>query len=148
MESAKEYLKEMERMDNAIDRLLAIRSSLFDKATHITPTLKQDVVSSGGTCQDLVGNISAKIVDLEKEIDRLTDLFYDRKCEVATLLGEVFKISKKQHDLLKMKYLEGKRLPQIAIEMGYEDVDGANKLHGRALETFDRIMKERKEEGA
>ena len=95
-----------------------------------------------------MGNAIAKIADLDAEINAKVDRYVDRVREASELLEEVSKRNLPHYIVLAKRYTENKTWAQIASEMNYADTDGAKKLHGRALQTFDAILQERKEEGA
>ena len=141
-------MSEIRRLDTVIDAKLAERDALYEMLLHITPTLKQDVVSSGGFQQDKMSNAIAKIVDLDKELNDKIDRLVDHKREADMLMEEVSKRNLLHYKILVKRYIEDKTWAQIASEMGYSDTEGAKKLHGRALQTFDQILKAHKEEGA
>lgn len=92
-----------------------------------------------------MGNAIAKIADLDDEINAKVDRYVDRVREASELLEEVSKRNLSHYTVLTKRYTKDKTWAQIASEMNYADTDGAKKLHGRALQTFDAVLREHKE---
>lgn len=138
MGSAKEYLQKIKYYDNRIDAGLEELSRLEELVTRITPVLKQDVVSSSGS-QDKLGDTVAEIADLRTKINRDTDAFIDLKREALVLLAKVKNPT--YYAILHKRHFEYKKWEQIAVEMnyGYRNV---TKLHGRALQAFEKVLHE------
>lgn len=142
MESAKEYLLSIKRYDTIIDAKQREIDDLYALITRVTPVLKTDVVSGGGS-QDKIGNAIAKITDLQAELNRDIDHFVDLKREVAAKLSKVTRAE--YYEILHKRYFEYQSLEQIAVSMNYT-YRWIRRLHGRALNVFGKIMNE--EEGA
>ena len=104
----------------------------------ITPTLKQDVVSSSGS-QDKLGDAIAKIVDLEAEINEAVDNYIAKKREVRNVIDRI--PDSDQYAVISRKYLLNETLEQIAVEMNmsYRNVC---YIHGKALQSVNKILRE------
>ena len=137
MANAKHFLQQIKLYDSKINSLLEELDNLKAMTLKITTTLKQDVVSSGGS-QDKIGDAIAKIVDLEAEINAAVDGFVNKKKAVNDVLDKVH--DPDQYAVLYKRYILYKRWEQIACDMSmtYRNV---LYIHGRALQTVDRIMK-------
>lgn len=137
MADAKRFLQQVKLYDSKINSLLEELDNLKAMVLKITTTLKQDVVSSGGN-QDKIGDAIAKIVDLEAEINAAVDGFVNKKKAVNDVLDMVY--DPDQYAVLYKRYILYKRWEQIACDMTmtYRNV---LYIHGRALQTVDRIMK-------
>lgn len=137
MADAKRFLQQVKLYDSKINSLLEELDNLKAMTLKITTTLKQDVVSSGGN-QDKIGDAIAKIVDLEAEINAAIDGFVNKKKAVNDVLDMVY--DPDQYAVLYKRYILYKRWEQIACDMTmtYRNV---LYIHGRALQTVDRIMK-------
>ena len=85
MTDAKAYLQQVKLYDTHINNKLAELSRLKALSTQITSTIK-DVPAFGGGSQDKLGNIVAKIVDLESEINEAVDAYIDKQREIGRLL--------------------------------------------------------------
>lgn len=143
MESTK-YLREIKKLDKIISSELDEVDSLYAMITRITPVLKDDVVTGSGNT-DKIGNAISKIVDLREEINRDIDKLVDKKREASALLKKLD--NPLHYEVLHKRYVLFESFEQISLEMGYT-YRNICYIHGRALQAFDRILKERKEEGA
>lgn len=143
MESAK-YLREIKRLDSIINSGIAEMDAIYAMITRITPVLKDDVVKGSGNT-DKIGNAIAKLVDMREELNRDVDKLVDKKREASALLKKLQ--NPLHYEVLHKRYVLFESFEQISIEMGYT-YRNICYIHGRALQAFDRILKERKGEGA
>lgn len=134
--NAKRYLQQIGRCDARINAMLAEVEDMYAMVTKITPTLKQDVVTGGGT-QDKIGDAVAKIVDLKDEINREIDRFVDLKREAAAMLDKME--NHLYYIILHRKYVQYESLEQIAADMHYT-YRWICILHGRALQEFAEVL--------
>lgn len=144
MTEAQEYLMQIRKCDSLINRKMAKKAALYEMITRTTPTLKSDVVSGGGD-HDRTADAIAKMIDLEEEINRDIDHYVDLQREVEKLLDRVAEKNARHHELLCRRYISYESFDHIAAEMGYAATRGATKLHGRALQTFEKVMHESRE---
>lgn len=133
----KEYLGQIKRADTMIDSKIKELENLRSMRTRVTSTLSADVVSRTRST-DPLGDATARILDLEREINEQIDKFVDLKREVLALLEKVK--HEKQYRVLHARYILYHTWEHIADEMGYSYY-GVCKLHGRALQTVEKIMK-------
>lgn len=136
---AKAYLLRLEQCDARINAMQDKLDSLYDQATRITPTLKQDIVSVGGN-HDKVGDTVAKIVDLRNEINRQIDYYVDLQQEANELLNKLQ--DNVYHTILYRRYMLGDTFAQIAAEIGKGE-RWTNSLHGYALVAFADLLAEK-----
>lgn len=136
--NAKRYLQQIGRCDARINAMLAEVDGLYAMVTKITPTLKQDVVTGGGS-QDKIGDAVAKIVDLKDEINREIDRFVDMKREALAMLDKME--NHLYYIILHRRYMQHEALEQIAADMHYT-YRWICILHGRALQEFDSVLTE------
>lgn len=139
--AAKDYLRQVIICDAHINSKLEEVSRLRDLATKITSSIKPDAVSSGGGMSDKIGNAVARIIDLENEINSEIDRLVDLRNDVESVLSLIK--NEKQYAVLQKRYIQFKTWEQIAEEIGYSYY-GVCKLHGRALQTVEAILAERK----
>ena len=142
MNEAKEYLKGVKLLDAQINARLSEKEDLEDKLKHITPNLSFDKGSGGGGTQDKLGGMVARIVDLERAINADIDRFVDLKNEALELLAKMENPT--YLTLLHRRYFQHNTFERIASDMGYS-WRWVCKLHGRALQEFDKILKQKKE---
>jgi hypothetical protein len=136
---AKSYLKRIEQCDARINAMQDKLDSLYDQATRITPTLKQDIVSGGGN-HDKVGDTVAKIVDLRNEINRQIDYYVDLQEEANALLNKL--ADNVHYTILYRRYMLGDSFATIAAEIGKGE-RWTNSLHGYALVAFADLLPEK-----
>lgn len=134
--SAKRYLQQIRRLDTKINRDIEELHRLKAMTTKITPTLKQDVVSGGGT-QDKLAEAMSKIIDFEEEINREIDCFVDARKAVTATIDKVE--DARLHTVLNMRYVQFKTWEQIACYMG-RSYQWVCKLHGTALQVVEKII--------
>lgn len=141
VKEAKDYLLQIRLLDTQVDCMLSNVDSLRESLLRITPTLKQDVVT-GGSSHDRMSSTIAKIVDLEKEINVKVDAYIDKKAQIISLLEKV-----RNPDYLKvlqLRYIDYNTFEEMALEMHYSHC-WICRLHGRALQTFAKIMDKERE---
>lgn len=141
MIGAKEYLQGIAALDARINVLLAEKDTLKDRLRHITPNLSLDKTMGGGGTQDKAAAIIAKMIDLESEINGEIDRLVDTKREALALLDRMDNPT--YMTVLHRRYFLRASLPAIAADMGYT-VRGMQKLHGRALQAYDKLLAEKK----
>lgn len=140
MIAAKEYLLNIEKLDAQINVRLSEKDDLKEKLLHITPTLSPDKGSGGGGTQDKVAGIIAKMIDLESKINADIDRFADMKQEALALLDKMENAT--YMTVLHRRYFLHETFERIAIDMNYS-WRWVIKLHGRALQAFDKLLKEK-----
>ena len=131
----KQYLSQIERLDKMIQNKLSEIYQLKTMACSVTVSNEKERVQTSSD-NDRLGSTVAKIVDLEKETDRLVDRFVDLKKEIMSIISMIK--SERHREILFKKYLEQKSLYEIAEELGMTD-RGCKKAHKRALEEFEKI---------
>lgn len=137
MTDAKAYLKQVKLFDTHINNKLAELGRLKDMLLKITSTLKDDVVS-GSRDQDKLGSGVARIIDLQKEIDKAVDEFVDKKQEIRAVVDKIEDAD--QLDVIYKKYFLYESFEQIACEM-HMTYRNVCYIHGRALESIEEILK-------
>ena len=131
----KQYLGQIERLDKMIQNKLSEIYQLKTMACSVTVSSENDRVQTSSD-KDRLGSTVAKIVDLEKETDRLVDSFVDLKKEIMSIISMIK--SERHREILFKKYFEQKSIYAIAEELGMTD-RGCKKAHKRALEEFEKI---------
>lgn len=142
MIDAKEYLKQVQLYDVHIDGKLQDLETLKAMATKITTTLKLDAAFGSGN-QDRLGEVVARIVDLQNEINQAVDDFVDLKRDVNAILDKI--TNPDQLQVLYKRYFEYKTWEQIACEM-HMTFRNACYIHGDALKSVAAILERKGEE--
>lgn len=134
---AKSYLRQVKLYDTRINMKLEELAALEESILKITPTLKEDVVSSGGS-QDKLGDAVVKMVDLKNEINAYIDKFVDAKRAVGDIIDRMDNAD--QFQVIHRRYVLYESFEQIACEMcmTYRNVC---YIHGKALQAVSEILK-------
>ena len=103
----KQYLQQIERLDKMIQNKLSEIYQLKTMACSVTVSNDGERVQTSSD-KDRLGSTVAKIVDLEKETDRLVDRFVDLKKEIMSIISMIK--SERHREILFKKYLEQKSL--------------------------------------
>ena len=135
---AKEFLQQVRRCDIQINSLLEEKAQMEALARKVTSSWGGEHVSGSGN-QDKLGDTVAKILDLERKIDKAVDSFVDKKAEVRAVIE---KVTNPDHlELLLKVYIHYETLEKVACEMGYT-YRNACYIHGRALQTIEALLAE------
>lgn len=142
MSEAKEYLMGVKLLDAQINMRLNELDMLKDKLKHITPVLQQDKVDSIGGTQDRMAQTIAKIVDMEQAINADIDRYADMKSTAMAMLDKLENPT--YMTVLHRRYFLHHTWEKIACDMNYT-YRNVCYLHGRALQAFDRLLKQDEE---
>ena len=133
---AKEYLGQIDFLDRLIQNKQFEVYQLKCLATNVTAPMGTEPVQNSNV-SDKVGNITAKIVDLEIEINGLIDQYIDEKQKRITLIEQID--DPLQYSILHKKYIQRKSLTEIAEEEHFSYV-WVNKNHGYALKKIQNFL--------
>ena len=86
--------------------------------------------------QDKLADAIAKIVDLEKEIDKLVDGMIAQRNRIINQIDALG--NTKEYRVLTMRYVKGLKMSQIAFEMDLT-VDSTKRIKRDALKIFESI---------
>lgn len=138
MNDAKEYLSQYEKCERKVRNKLYELERMRSLATKVTSSLSGEAVS-GTKNNDKMSDTVTRIIELQNEINECIDACIDKKKEIETVIDGVTNI--KQHDILVKRYVLLMTWEQIACAMDYS-YWGACKLHGRALQAVETLLKE------
>lgn len=130
-----DYLKQIERLDRMIQNKLSEINQLKHIATSITIAPKEVNVQTSSD-KDRMGNAVAKLLDLEKETDRLVDEYIDKRKRIIEQIDGIEDTN--MYHVLSERYIMRKDLSVIAVEMGYS-FKQVCRIHGNALVEFERL---------
>lgn len=137
MIDAKRYLQQVKQCDMRIKIKMEDLEQLKAFTTKVTSTLS-DVSVSGTKNNDKLGDAIVRIIELQNDINCEIDRFVDLKKEVCAVLDKVS--NEDQYNVLYKRYILHHTLVRIAADMNYS-YRGICKLHGRALQAVERILK-------
>ena len=141
--TAKEYLRQIKRLEIKIDQRRQERDRLLSDAMgNGSPRLSRDRVQTS-VSGDTMGEKLVECADIQTEIDALIKkLVADRH----RIIGEIHMLTDARYiQILYLHYVEGKRLEDVAETMVKTNgepysYDHIASLHGMALQEFDRII--------
>lgn len=140
--TADEFLSQIKKYDMLIDNKLGERHKLWCLATKITVPTDREVVQTSGV-SDKVGNIAAKLVDLENEIDSLIDDYINIQRDCIGVIEKLVDYPV-EYRVIHKRYVLYRSFAEIACEENYS-LDGIMKIRRRALRRIEAILKERNE---
>lgn len=131
--TAKEYLKEIRKMDVSIDQKQIEYDTLKCSRTYVggmdysAERVQTSPDGAGFT------RISDRLTDLQREIDEEIDRWHDMRHE---RINQIQQLSKTEYvDILFRRYVRYQSLETIASELGFSYNYTCN-LHGEALQEF------------
>lgn len=130
----KEYLGQLERLDKMIQNKLSEIYQLKTMACSVTVSNDSERVQTSAD-KDRLGNTIAKIVDLEKETDKLIDSFIDKRNHIIEQIDGIKDVN--MYHVLSSRYVSKKTFDEIAAEMNYSRMQ-INRIHGKALLEFEK----------
>lgn len=140
--TAKEYLSQVSRCDTRIKALIRTRDLLRSKALcNSSPRMDTDKVSSSGGSSSPMSDAVDRYIDIERELDAMQDEYGALILKIAK---QIDAIDDDRHaEILRLRYVEGKRLEDIACIMrkrdgGMYNYEYIKRLHGYALAAFAR----------
>lgn len=135
---AKDYLRQLQKLDRLIENKLAELQQWRAMATCTTQQLNADKVQSSGNPQKMADAV-IKIIDIEAEIDRCVDTLVDTKRDVINTLE---RLNPSEYDLMHKVYVQNFTLDDYANTNG-KSYGWAKNKHSRALKKVQRMLDER-----
>ncbi len=134
--TAKEHLQQIRILDTRINNKLVERFQLDCLRTNITSSLSSEPRGSGGVT-DKVGNITAKLIDLEEQINRMVDEFVNQKQECISFIEKI--PDPLLYTVLHKHYVQYKSLSEIAVEEAYS-YQYMLEIHKKALKAYENLL--------
>lgn len=132
----KEYLQEVELLDERIKNKQVELYQLWCLATSITSAPDKEPIQNSGV-SDKVGNTVAKITALSEEINQMIDHFIDEKEKRIKLIETLDNAL--EYTVLHKHYIQYKTFTLIAEEMGYS-YDYILEVHPKALKKLENLQ--------
>ncbi len=126
---ARDYLGQGFRLDQRINSKIEQVRSLNDLAAKCTSTIT-GMPGNPNRGKDSIGDIIAKIVDLQEEINRDIDALVDLKAEIYSVIRAIDNVE--CQTLLELRYLSFMRWEEIAVQLNY-GMENIYRLHRKAL---------------
>ena len=131
----KQYLSQIERLDKMIQNKLSEIYQLKTMACSITVSNENDRVQTSYD-KDRLSSVVSKIVDLEKETDKLVDSFIDKRSHIISQIDELDNID--YYHVLSMRYVARNTFEEIASKTNWS-IRKVFSIHGEALKEFERL---------
>ena len=135
---AKEYLRQLQKLDRLIENKLAEKEQWRAIATSTTTQLTPDKVQSTSNPHKMADAIH-KIIEIEAEIDACVDRLVDTKREV---ISTIERLNPTEYDLLHKVYVQFFTFDEVADKKG-KSYSWVTTVHGRALKNVQRLIDER-----
>lgn len=138
--TADEFLQRIEIYDSLVDAKISERDKLWELATKITVPTDREAIQTSGV-SDKVGNIGAKLADVERELDEIIDEYIDIQRECIKLI-ERLADKPIEYKVIHKHYVLYKTLVEIEREENYS-YDGIMRIKKRALQRIEDFMREK-----
>lgn len=135
---AKEYLKQLRKIDKLIENKLIEKEQWKSKALRITSSFGGEKVQTNSNKQKMSSAID-KCVDLEKEINIYIDELSEIKKDILTVIEQ---LPPDEYDLMHKIYVQFKDLTTVTIESD-KSYSWVTTTHGRALIKVQNILDKR-----
>ena len=130
----KEYLNQIERLDRMIQNKLSEIYQLKTMACSVTVSNETDRVQTSSD-KDRLGSTIAKIVDLEKETDKLVDEFVDKRNHIIGQIDNMENVD--YYHILSLRYVSRDTFENIADKTGWSKRH-VLRMHGQAILAFEK----------
>lgn len=137
--TVKELLGRHFEINNAINSKLEQIAELKSLATKITVSPFNGGSFSEGTYSDRVGRTTARIIDLESEINREIDKLVDLKYRINEVLSALN--NNTWRTVLERHYILNESWEKISEKVGYS-ARHINRIHNQAIEYLERLFGE------
>lgn len=131
----KQYLSQIERLDKMIQNKLSEIYQLKTMACSVTVSNEKERVQTSSD-KDRLGSTVAKIVDLEKETDRLVDSFIDKRNHIIGQIDGLDNVD--YYNVLSMRYVGRDTYEEISNKTNWS-IRKVFSMHGEALKEFERL---------
>lgn len=134
--NAVDYLNQVKMCDKKIKNKMLEKEQWFTLATKTTcPSDGERVQSSGNP--DKMSNAVARMIEVDKEINRMIDSFVNLKQEVIRTIEQID--DSKLYDILHMIYIQYMKPSEVADVLNYS-YQWTYELHNRAISKIQIII--------
>lgn len=131
----KEYLQQIERIDRRIQNKLAEIYQLKQMACSVSVANEGERVQTS-IRNDRLAETVAKIIDKEKEANKMVDEYVDTKANIIRQIESLENTD--YYHILFNRYIIRKKWEDIATDLNYSVRDVTRK-HGKALQEFEKM---------
>lgn len=136
---AQEYLEQVDKLNAMIENKMAEVKQWRDIALGITSNSEGERVQSSGSKQKMADALD-RVVDMQAEINNLIDSLIDLKQEI---IRTIELLNATEYDVLHKRYIQGMAFDEVGASKG-KSKSWATTVHGRALQSLNKILDERK----
>lgn len=136
---AKQFLRQLKKLDKMIENKLAEKARWKAIATGTSAQIGGEKVQSSGSQQKMADAV-CRYVDIEKEIDEQIDILIDTRQDVISVIE---KLKTTEYDILHKMYVQYMSLYDVA-DIYNKSYSWATTVHGRALKNVQSILDQRK----
>jgi predicted secreted protein len=133
--TTKDYLNQINRLDKMIQNKLSEIYRLKTMACSVTVSTDKEAVKTSSD-KDKLGSTVSKIVDLEKDTDKLIDEFIKKRNDIISQIDNMENVD--YYHVLSMRYVNQNTFEEIAQATNWS-IRKIFTLHGRALQEFERL---------
>lgn len=137
--NAKEFLRQIKKMDKLIENKMAEVQRWKDIATNVSPNMSGERVQSSGNPHKIADAIG-RYIDLEREINQDIDKLVDAKKDVISVIEM---LNATEYDVLHKVYVQGFTFDEVAFACKHSR-SWATTIHGNALKHVQSILDNRK----
>lgn len=139
---AKKYLEQLKTIDRKINQLYREKERM---EAQLSPgsTAPKEVQVLSSVPADPMGDKVAAIVDIEREMDRLSDQLIKKRSEILNVIHSLD--DSNCIDLLYKRYMEYKQWKDVEKEMNYSHKQ-TMRIHGRALSLVRKKVEKMKDD--
>ena len=131
----KQYLSQISRLERQIQNKLSEIYQLKTMACSVTVSSDGERVQTSGD-KDRLGNVVTKIVDLEKETDKLVDEFLSKRNHIIEQIDNMD--NEDYYHVLSLRYA-GKNTFEDIAKITYWSLRKVFMIHDKALAEFEKL---------
>lgn len=135
---AKDYLRQISKLDKLIENKIAEMERWKVIATRTTAYSEGDRVQSSGGKEKMADAV-CRYLQVEEEINEAVDRLVDAKREV---IRTIERLEVEEYDVLHKLYVQGKTFQEVAEEKA-KSYSWVTLKHGRALANLQKILEEK-----
>ena len=138
MNRAGTFLRQARKLDAMVRNKMIERQQWREIALGVSPNMSGDRVQSSGSQQKMADAVN-RYIDLEREIDEAIDKLVDAKQDIIATIEQ---LDVTEYDVLHKVYIQGEELQEVADDYD-KSYSWVTTIHGRALQSVQRILDER-----
>ena len=135
---AQEYLEQVGKLEAIIQNKMIEKAQWRDIALNITGRYEGERVQSSGNKQKM-SDAADRMIEIDREINRVIDEQINTRLEIIKTIEQLKTV---EYDLLHKIYIDHMTFKEVAAAKD-KSVSWATTVHGRALQSLQRLLNER-----